>query len=135
MIRVPPISKRFPVKRVIGFDLNAVLIKRVNDEQNLDLRVLDSVKAPLNMGEEFVMICNPPYGERIKIAGKRGIFLKEAWKKFIEIDQPKRFGWVLPSDMDDLFSKALGYRLLKKTHLKNGGLAVTFWLWERNTNP
>jgi 23S rRNA G2445 N2-methylase RlmL len=83
------------------------------------------------MDEEIFMICNPPYGERIKIQGKRGQFLSEAWNKFLTIDQPLRFGWLLPSDMDDLFQNPKGYKLSTKRHLKNGGLAVTFWIWIR----
>lgn len=131
LVRLPLVTKKFPVKKVIGFDLNELLLTKVKEETALDLRVMDSVKAPLNIGEDFVMICNPPYGERIKIEGKRGSFLKEAWKKFLETDRPLRFGWVLPSDMDDLFQEPSGYQLLVKKHLKNGGLAVTFWVWER----
>lgn len=130
MVRLPMITKKLPVKKVIGFDLNAELIEKVKQETDLDLRVQDSLKTIINPGEEFVMITNPPYGERIKIEGKRGHFLKEAWQKFLN-DKPLRFGWVLPSDMDDLFTQADGHRLLQKRHLKNGGISVTFWLWER----
>lgn len=131
MVRLPLVTQKFPVKKVIGFDLNEVLINKVKKESDLDLRVQDSVKTPIKVDGEFIMITNPPYGERIKIDGKRGSFLKDAWKKFLEEDRPLRFAWILPSDMDDLFQNAKGYRLLKKMHLKNGGLAVTFWLWER----
>ncbi len=132
MVRLPLVTKKLPANKVIGFDMNEVLLKKVREESDLDLRVQDSVATPIKMDGPFVMITNPPYGERIKIEGKRGSFLKEAWKKFLTVDRPLRFAWVLPSDMDDLFTSADGYRLLQKKHLKNGGLAVTFWLWERN---
>jgi len=46
-------------------------------------------------------------------------------------DRPQRFAWVLPSDMDDLFRAPAGYRCLKSRHLRNGGLAVTYWIWEK----
>lgn len=131
MVRLPLVTKKLPVKKVIGFDLNADLIEKVKAESDLDLRVQNSLEGKIDLGEDFVMICNPPYGERIKIQGKRGSFLKDACEKFLTVDKPLRFGWVLPSDMDDLFSKADGYRLLHKKHLKNGGLAVTYWVWER----
>lgn len=131
MVRLPLVTEAFPIKTVLGFDLNEVLIKKVSENSELDLKVQDSVKTPIKVDGEFVMICNPPYGERIKIEGKRGSFLKEAWQKFLSVDKPLRFGWVLPSDMDDLFQKAPGYQLLHKRHLKNGGLAVTYWVWER----
>jgi putative N6-adenine-specific DNA methylase len=134
MVRLPLMTKKLPVKKVIGFDLNKELVERVKAETDLELYAKDSLKEKLGIEEKFVMICNPPYGERIKIAGKKGSFLREAWEKFILTDRPFRFGWVLPSDMDDLFQKATGYKLIHKKHLKNGGLAVTYWVWERTTS-
>jgi putative N6-adenine-specific DNA methylase len=131
MVRLPLVTKNLPISGLIGFDLNDELIQKVKSEVNLDLRVADSVKMKIVLPQDFLMICNPPYGERIKIEGKRGMFLKTAWEKYLRVDRPLRFGWILPSDMDDLFSKADGYNLLVKKHLKNGGLAVTQWIWER----
>lgn len=132
MVRLPIITTKLPVKNVIGFDMNEELLSKVKAETNYDLRVQDSLKNPIKIDGEFVMICNPPYGERIKIEGKRGSFLREAWEKFLSVDRPLRFGWVLPSDMDDLFQKPKNYKLLSKKHLKNGGMAVTYWVFERN---
>ena len=117
--------------KVKGFDLNRELIEKVKKESKLDLSVQDSVLTPIELDSEFVMICNPPYGERIKIEGKRGSFLKHAWEKFIQDDRPLRFGWVLPTDMDDLFPVPKDYKLVTKRHLKNGGLAVTYWIWQK----
>jgi putative N6-adenine-specific DNA methylase len=132
LVRLGEKTLGFPLKKTIGFDLNEELLGKIKSETNLDLRVLDSAKNPLLVDGPLVMIVNPPYGDRIKIEGKRGSFLKAAWEKFLTVDQPLRFGWILPSDMDDLFQRAQGYKLLKKRSLKNGGLAVTFWLWERD---
>lgn len=132
MVRLPIQTLPLPVKKVIGFDTNEVLLSKIKEETSLNLKVLDSLKNPLEINEPFFMICNPPYGERIKIEGKRGSFLQEAWQKFLTIDKPDRFGWVLPSDMDDLFRNAKGYTLLSKKHLRNGGMAVTYWVWEKN---
>jgi putative N6-adenine-specific DNA methylase len=132
MVRLPLVTTKLPVKNVIGFDMNEELLAKVKSETAYDLRVQDSVKTPIKVDGEFVMICNPPYGERIKIEGKRGSFLREAWEKFLNVDKPLRFGWVLPSDMDDLFQKPKNYKLLSKKHLKNGGMAVTYWVFERN---
>jgi putative N6-adenine-specific DNA methylase len=131
LVRLPPETTKLPVNHVIGMDLNDDLIYKVKAETDLDLRVQDSLLAPISAPGNFVIICNPPYGERIKIEGKRGSFLREASEKFMTLDRPLRFAWVLPSDMDDLFQKSPGYKLLQKKHLKNGGLAVTLWVWER----
>ncbi len=131
LVRLPPATKKLPVKSAVGFDQNGELLQKVAAESGLDLRVRDSLVDCLNPGEDFVMICNPPYGERIKIDGRRGSFLRNAWEKFLTVDRPKRFGWVIPSDMDDLFRPSEEYRLLHQRRLRNGGLAVTFWVWER----
>jgi putative N6-adenine-specific DNA methylase len=131
LVRLPEETHKFPINDVIGFDLNEDILEKVKEKLNLNLKMQDSIKTPIKVDHEFIFICNPPYGERIKIPGKRGSFLKQAWEKFLYEDQPLRFGWVLPSDMDDLFSTPNGYKLLRKIHLKNGGLAVTYWVWER----
>jgi hypothetical protein len=128
---MPLVTTKLPVRAVVGYDANGELLRRVAAETDLDLRVADALAGPLSPDGEFVMICNPPYGERIKIDGKRGSFLRAAWEKFLTVDRPKRFGWVLPSDLDDLFRSAPGYRLLTQRRLRNGGFAVTYWVWER----
>jgi putative N6-adenine-specific DNA methylase len=130
-IKLPKETVPFPLTSCQGFDINQELVEKINKTKLLNLTALDSVKNPIKSEKEMIMICNPPYGERIKIAGQRGTFLKEAWKKFLTIDKPLRFGWVLPSDMDDLFNSAPGYKVLTKRKIKNGGLAVTYWIWER----
>ena len=131
MVKLPKETKPLPIKRYQGFDINEELIDKINKTKILNLTKKDSVNQTITTENEFVMICNPPYGERIKIAGQRGTFLKEAWKKFLTKDRPLRFGWILPSDMDDLFNSAPGYKVLSKRKIKNGGLAVTYWIWER----
>ncbi len=77
------------------------------------------------------MICNPPYGQRIKTEGKTGVFLKDALDKFLTEDKPERIGWLIPSDMDDLMPKRKDYKIRSKRKFRNGGLAVTYWILER----
>ena len=134
LVRLEEPALSLPVSKGIGFDINGELIQKVSsvidDSLRITLHKADSLNQKLST-EDCVILCNPPYGERLQIEGKRGSFLKEAWLKYMEVDKPLRFGWVLPSDMDDLFAKPSGYRLKVKRHLKNGGMAVTFWIWER----
>lgn len=136
ILKAPTFFSPLHLKEAHGFDLNKDLLEKVSKELNgnypITFKSKDSLQEKLLESSDTVILCNPPYGERIKIEGKRGTFLKEAWEKFLRVDKPLRFGWVLPSDMDDLFSKADGYHLLNKRHLKNGGLAVTFWIWEKD---
>jgi putative N6-adenine-specific DNA methylase len=132
--KIIPKDEKLPIKKLLGFDINDELIQRVKNaltpSSPIELNCRDSLKEKLTEEAVFI-ICNPPYGERIKIQGKRGHYLSEAWKKFIEVDRPLKFGWLLPSDMDDLFNHPKGYELLSKRHLRNGGMAVTFWIWKR----
>lgn len=120
-----------PTAKLIGYDINGKDLNRIWEKiPDISFTEQDSLQGPLDP-EEKIIIVNPPYGDRIKISGARGSFLREAWTKFLTVDNPLRFGWILPSDMNDLFESPPGYKLLQKLSLKNGGLSVTFWLWER----
>lgn len=130
--RMPDQTTKLPLEKSLGFDINQELLEKINAHSNLYLVFQDSLKKSFSYLKNIVIICNPPYGERIEIQGKRGGFLKTAWNKFLTIDQPKRLGWLVPSDMDDLFKDPVGYKLFKKNHFKNGGLPVTFWVWEKD---
>jgi putative N6-adenine-specific DNA methylase len=129
-----PDARTLPFNNYYGFDKNLELITKVNQEiaLGLELQELDSLREKLPVTEDSILICNPPYGERIEIEGKRGHFLKVARDKFLETDKPFRMGWLIPTDMDDIFQKAPGYKTISKIHIRNGGLPVTFWVWERN---
>jgi putative N6-adenine-specific DNA methylase len=131
LFKSPPPFTAFPIQNAKGFDLNQELINKIKTNLPIEFKVQDSISTPIHSENKMLMICNPPYGQRIKIDGKRGSFLKNAWDKFLTTDRPWRFAWVLPSDMDDLFKNPEGYILKNKRHLKNGGLAVTFWIWEK----
>jgi putative N6-adenine-specific DNA methylase len=131
VIDLPNATAPLPFKSGLGLDVNGELLDKVRQNSSLSLKTTDSLKNPLGIEEDFILICNPPYGERIKIEGKRGNFLLEALNKFMKVDRPHRIGWVVPSDMDDLFKETSEYLLIKKRPFKNGGLPVTMWVWER----
>lgn len=128
-----PDSRSLPISKFYGFDKNLELITKVNQEIDLgsELKELDSLREKLPADENSLLICNPPYGERIEIEGKRGHFLKIARDKFLATDRPLRMGWLVPTDMDDIFQNPKGYKTLAKRRIRNGGLPVTFWVWER----
>jgi putative N6-adenine-specific DNA methylase len=128
--KIPEDVSPLPIKEAIGFDLNEGLLSKIQTNLNLSLKCQDSLLKPINHEEDFFMICNPPYGERIGIEGKKGLFLRKARDKFLQ-DGPKRLGWLTPSDMDDVFKESPNYKLLSKRQFRNGGLPVTYWVWER----
>lgn len=119
------------IKEALGLDENKELLDKIKIDLPIKFTAIDSLSAPIKVDGPMVMICNPPYGERIKIEGKRGVFLKAAWDKFLQIDRPLRFAWVIPTDMESLFNRPEGYNLRGRRRLKNGGLPVTFFVWER----
>jgi len=135
LVRLEETTQSLPVISGLGYDLNGELLSKIQKTLGDSLPITfvnaNSLEKKLS-DKDSIILCNPPYGERLQIEGKRGSFLKEAWIKFMEVDAPLRFGWVLPSDMDDLFNKLKGYKVHTKRHLKNGGMAVTFWIWERS---
>lgn len=131
-LRLPQELPSLPIEKAIGTDINDELIAKLPKNLGVDFKVQNSLDIKFDF-QNLIIICNPPYGERIKIDGKRGSFLQNAWKKILKEDRPLRFGWILPSDMDDLFMAPENYKVLQKKHLKNGGLSVTFWIWERTS--
>ncbi len=133
LLKLSAQSTPLAISKAFGFDTNAELLSKIQVDLPISLKVQNSLEEKIEIDGEMIMICNPPYGERIKIDGKRGSFLKQAWEKFLTVDKPFRFAWVLPSDMDDLFSKAPGYKLISKRPFRNGGIAVTYWIWEKKS--
>ncbi len=121
----------FPINHLYGYDLNENLLSKLKLPKEIELKSLNSLEKTLDLNGEKIFICNPPYGERISIQGKRGKFLENALKKFLTIDQPLRLGWLVPKDFD--FSRSIpeSYKLKSKRSFRNGGLAVNFWIFER----
>lgn len=128
LLRLPPEATPFLIEKALGQDINGDLISKLKVDLPIEFKLQDSLTTTLP--KDAVVICNPPYGERIKISGKKGHFLTKAWEHLLN-QGPLRFAWLIPSDMDDLFPVPSGYQLLKKRSFRNGGLPVTFWLWEK----
>lgn len=126
---IPKLDKTLPLKDVRGFEINAELVTKLNKDY---ITSQDSLNNDYQIDKETIIICNPPYGERIKVEGKRGSFLKNAFGHFIGLS-PLRLGWLVPSDMEDVFKTPQNYRLLTRRRFRNGGLMVSFLIWERIT--
>ncbi len=126
LVKLPPPTKPLPVSKIYGTDLNEELIDKISGplkKYEIEVKAADALKEKYPAG---FMICNPPYGERIKTPGKRGIFLKDAVTKFLMEDKPKKLGWLIPSDMADLIPDDKNYGIQIQRKFRNGGMAVTF---------
>ncbi len=131
LVRLPPPTKPLPIKSLSGIEIQEeIYSKTVKPLKKFDILVKNADSLVESITADF-MICNPPYGERIQISGKRGTFLKTALQKFLE-DGPEQFGWLIPSDMEDLVPKVENYKLKSKRRFRNGGMAVTFLVWKKS---
>lgn len=131
LVRLPPESKHLPVKDLQGIEIENELAQKVSSPlmtYGIRIENADSLQTRI---QTDLIICNPPYGERIKTPGRKGLFLREALEKFLSQDKPLRLGWLIPSDMDDLVPKIGGYKVRSKRKFRNGGLPVTYWILEK----
>ena len=133
LVRRPAAGAPLPLEKVTGNELNSEFAEKISP-------ALKKYGIEIKSGDAFIekfdggfMICNPPYGERIKVGPKKGIFLRDSLEKFLTEDQPQRLGWLIPSDMDDLIPQVKNYKVRSKRKFRNGGLAVTFWILELST--
>lgn len=71
-----------------------------------------------------LVVCNPPYGERLESGG--------VVEKLVERFEAKFEGWrlamVLPSAQHPPFSKHTKLKFEERAHFKNGGLPVRLWV-------
>jgi putative N6-adenine-specific DNA methylase len=120
-----------PLSSLHGIEINEELAQKIISplkKFDIEIKNGDALIEKISPG---LIICNPPYGERIKTPGKRGIFLRESLEKFLTEDKPIRLGWLIPTDMDDLVPKIKGYKIRSKRKFRNGGLPVTYWILEK----
>ncbi len=127
LVRNPEPTEKLPVSTLTGFDINEELLDKISID-GVNLIPADAMISP-TPGD--FLICNPPYGERIKTVGKKGSFLRNALLKFLTMDKPERMGWLIPSDMEDVVQEVSGYKMKSRRKFRNGGLAVTFQVWQR----
>ncbi|MFL5786144.1 MAG: hypothetical protein ACJ76H_16110 [Bacteriovoracaceae bacterium] len=131
LVKLSQACPHLPFRKINGNELNQELAEKISPvlkKYGIEIQTGDALNEKFSDG---FMICNPPYGERIKTPGKKGIFLRESLEKFLTQDNPTRLGWLIPSDMEDIVPKVKDYKVKSKRKFRNGGLAVTFQVWER----
>jgi putative N6-adenine-specific DNA methylase len=78
------------------------------------------------------VVCNPPYGERIKVEGRLTDFYNRLLQKAEDVFQPERAGFLLSAKVSGAKLQVPRAWLLEKSlSLSNGGLPVTFWIFAR----
>jgi 23S rRNA G2445 N2-methylase RlmL len=90
----------------------------------------DILKDPaLQIASKLAVVCNPPYGERLKLPLPPREFYKKAFEKILEF-QPVAVGMILPKGFAHLVPEIyMGYKKQKAIEFKNGGLPVVYGIW------
>jgi len=101
---------------------NAELCGLESTIQFRECDVLD-LKAPSDQG---MVICNPPYGERLGEIEELGVF----YKQFGDVLKQQFKGWVAYILTTKPLSKRVGLRAAKRFPIDNGGLACTLLRYE-----
>ncbi|MBX2986896.1 MAG: RNA methyltransferase [Bdellovibrionaceae bacterium] len=102
------------------------------DLLSLDLGVEDlyAAAAPADLpGDERWVICNPPYGERLKAPPVEDLHqaLLRRWK-------PRRLGLLIPEHQARVLLKRSGKGLIADAAVKNGGIDCRFLVWDLSGN-
>jgi len=84
---------------------------------------------PFPITENLAIICNPPYGERLKLPAPPKVYYKKLMDALLSY-QPKAIGLILPKKFTGFVpEKCGGYSLQKTFAFKNGGLPVVYGIW------
>ncbi len=114
------------VNKAVGFDLEP----KAPERPSLVVKKRDFF-APLSEEEKALMdnsflICNLPYGKRVKIKGERKSYFTKVIRALKENYRPKKFGIIVPADIDLPLKKAAAFN--------NNGIKVYFYIFEARTS-
>lgn len=92
--------------------------------------------APLSPHPNRWVICNPPYGERIKIQGRLSDYYDRLLAQIERIAHPSRVCILIPEKARPRHLKApTNWRFMESRRFQNGGLPVQALLYERRVAP
>ena len=142
------IPARAPFKALLGMDINPempmIAEKNFNEvESQLKAYQKDEFKPqhhkfwaqnslqgtdtlsppPLGGGSPLWMVVNPPYGERLPVAGKGG--LKALAAELCRLYKPQKLGILYP-EKDKVDPAPNGYKIEKELKINNGGIRCLF---------
>jgi putative N6-adenine-specific DNA methylase len=134
------IPARAPFKSVLGMDINPEMpeigLKNFNEvETQLKAYQRDEFKSQehkfwvqdalqgVDLPGPLWMVVNPPYGERLPVAGKGG--LKALAAELCRLYKPQKLGILYP-DKDKVQPVPNGYQIEKELKINNGGIRCLF---------
>jgi putative N6-adenine-specific DNA methylase len=81
------------------------------------------------------VLCNPPYGERIKVKEPLPEYYAKLFAAVEKIARPDRACFLLPSkSVKGKFTLPLGWKVVAKRPFVNGGIPVVAFVFERTTS-
>lgn len=124
-------------KMIFGYDIESTLnavhnletLKnklRLKFEYKIGQKDLFTESKPLN--ENTFIICNPPYGKAFKLNQPPVIYYQELLNR-LTLYKPHRIGCIFPIKYSH--PKSPGYKIIKKLNFSNGGIAVSFNIYEK----
>ncbi|QLY24141.1 RNA methyltransferase [Bdellovibrio sp. KM01] len=134
------IPARAPFKAVLGMDINPEMpgigLKNFNEveaqlkayqryefkSQEHKFWVQDALQG-VDLRGPLWMVVNPPYGERLPVAGKGG--LKTLAAELCRLYKPQKLGILYP-DKDRVQPAPNGYQIEKELKINNGGIRCLF---------
>ena len=121
-LSLPKTDKVLSFKKLIGFDIDE---KVISQNRTLNLPIEYATKDVFQHSTpdhlNTIIICNPPYGKRIKLNKPRQQYFQELLDNLRQQYKPKRMGLLIPSDIK-LNIKG------QKLKVFNGGIWLNFYI-------
>tara|TARA_Y100000780_G_scaffold155505_1_gene140208 strand:+ start:245940 stop:247031 length:1092 start_codon:yes stop_codon:yes gene_type:complete len=115
---ISEMTEKVLVKSCYGFDLEPV----AKTSENLLIETHDIFTSLPDKNKTLVkgsyLICNPPYGKRVKIQGKKKAYFESLIKQIEKEFKPKLYGMIIPSDVQIPFPIKIPFN--------NNGIKVNF---------
>lgn len=140
---VPP-NIPSPFAQLFGFEKDEHTFRaatqnlRPADQKNIELMNRDFMEADRLKDTDGLrwVVTNPPYGQRIKIAGDLKSFYEDVFEQIARIAKPHACLMLLPKIVTSKKLKLpVGWRVKEKLRLSNGGIPVEAFIFSCEKDP
>jgi len=116
------VENKLNINKLFGFDNDKDVIEKIQHDK-IKFIQQDAFKAvSLKLDGQIIIICNPPYGKRVKLDKARKVYFKDLIKSIKSNYNPTILGIIIPSDI-----QVDGYK--KKIRFFNNGIWVNFFIF------
>lgn len=119
-LQLNKILKVLPFQHLYGFDQDKNIINKNKEvESSILFQKQDAFKKTDIETNDLIVICNPPYGKRVKLTRPREVFFQDIVDSLQKNYSPKKIGIILPQDIK-LKQKSKVFRIF------NSGIWLNF---------